>query len=87
MHEYSETTKTHYESFDKLLEEESNGWVVVCILKHNNKVFARVVGPFPEKRLALNKSNVLRRRFKKEAPEHPNTELLTVSLEPAWKDL
>jgi hypothetical protein len=83
---YSPATKTHYDTWDALVEAETNGWVATLIAEtKNGQAFTYTLGPYPEKRLATNASRRLRNLFKKEEPH--DLVLLGVTVRPAWKEL
>lgn len=93
---YSPDTGTRYESWDDLVNAEANGWTVIVMLRETSlrsgrhRYYSRAVGPFAAKRLALNKASSLRARWRREKRQNllpDNRELLSVNVEPLWKEL
>lgn len=93
---YSTKTSTCYDSWEDLLEAEANGWAVVVMMRQTSRrsgrarYYSRTVGPFTDKRLAQNKASSLRARWRRETRQslpRNNRELLSVNVEPLWKEL
>lgn len=82
---HSGSSGKDYPSWDDLVAAEANGWVAVMIMQLKTKAFARVVGPFSTKREAQNCGASLRNKFKTSDRRNPDTVLLAVTIEPAWK--
>jgi hypothetical protein len=93
---YSPDADTRYDSWDDLVDAEANGWAVVVMMRETSlrsgrdRYYSRAVGPFADKRLALNKASSLRARWRRETHQNllpDNRELLSVNVEPLWKEL
>jgi hypothetical protein len=82
---YSESTGVQYPSWEALVRAEANGYVAVAIVTRGKRSWPWVVGPWPTRRVALNKAAALRRELKRVAREHPST-TFTVSVRPSWKE-
>lgn len=93
MKAYSPTTGTTYDSCEELLAEEANGYSVVSILSRTAtgsrkiQTYARVLGPFDTKLAAQKDAARLRRRWKLALVDHPYITLVSISIEPIYKEL
>lgn len=74
-----------YATWEELIEEDTNGWVVAIVMKEKKKVFTRVTGPFSTKSDARVKAAEFRKTLRKRDSDTP--ELLGVFVEPLWKSL
>lgn len=97
----SATTEAPYTSVSELEAAEANGYAVVVIMQRvtpstgEATTFARTTGPFVYKESAHSKASRLRRQFREAiareavgaAPGSPQTFLISVSVEPLWKEL
>lgn len=89
----STMTGQEYDSWSELVQAETNGHCIVVMMQRTSQrsgraqSFARVIGPFPEKKQAMNKAASVRRTFKKRRDQHPGLTLLGVSVEAAWPDI
>lgn len=80
-----------YDSWDELVEEESNGYVAVAILRSRtpaHQLFPMVLGPFTTKREAENARKRIRANYRRrDREERVYSDLMGVHVKPAWKDL
>jgi hypothetical protein len=84
MQAYSTSTDTTYESWEALVEAESNGYLAVALLTNQKQTWPFVEGPFPTKREATNARTRMRNRFKKES-EWQAQVTGKFFVTPAWK--
>lgn len=93
MQAYSSTTDQSYPSWDDLLAVEANGFAVVVIMRTSNhrkgkpRIFTRATGPFADRQTARTEAARKRRQFARVREDYPGTELVTISVEPLWKQL
>lgn len=85
MEAYSEKTNTHYPSWDALIEEEANGYVVVAVISNGKKTWPWVIGPFNVRENAQRAQARLRYKLKKDLKTRPGF-TGKVFVRPAWKD-
>jgi hypothetical protein len=83
---YSESTNTHYDSWDDLVAAEANGYIVTAVLHRGKQTWTWSIGPYDDQRLANNAKQRLKTRIKKERDSHPDTELVVITIRPLWKD-
>lgn len=92
MNAHSRTTGRDYPSWDDLLDTEANGFSVVVLMRtqgsnSGSTTFVRTIGPFTTHREARSKAPAIRRHFRCAAKDHPYTDILSVQIEPLWKEL
>lgn len=89
----STRTRRTYDSWEDLVAAEAAGYSVVVMMQSSSarsgrtQSYARVIGPFPDKRRARNRTAAVRRSFRRDADRRPRVRLLGVSVEPIWTDL
>lgn len=78
------------DDYDKFVEENSNGWVVVYIGKERapkRLLFVNVTGPYLDQPDALRAAATMRRRYRA-AVRHGDpiaSDMVKVSVRPLWK--
>lgn len=79
-----------YDSWEELVEAESNGYVATVMLRKKQKkgyvYWTWTVGPYPTKREATNARNRLKTQIKRYDGSEP-VEVLAYNVRPAWKDV
>ena len=78
-----------YPSWDALVAEEANGYIVTVIGTRSGTVWAWTVGPFPDKATARTRAARERRRIKRHRERNPWWEhrdaVFVVQVRPLWK--
>lgn len=83
---------TEYDSWEALVEGESNGWVATAILRERaprGTLFTMTLGPYSTKREAVNARQRIRssHRRKVRNGEGVGSDIVAVCVKPAWKDV
>ena len=73
-----------YDTYEELLENETNGWVVSSIMSKGKQTWSFTEGPFVDIKDAKNLAARIRRMHKKESDLYPDTKA-TIQVRPLWK--
>lgn len=85
MEAFSERTGTTYPDWEALVEAESNGYMVIAIIRNETTTWPWAEGPFASKREATNARNRLRTRLRREAADRSPQATFNLFIRPAWK--
>lgn len=86
-------TDRGYDSRAELVAHEANGHTVIAILQHISarsgsvRAYARVTGPFADRAEAERAARRLRRNWRADLADDPSTRLISVRVEPLWRQL
>lgn len=76
-----------FPSWEALVGSEAHGWVATAILRDRapkGTLFTWTVGPYPTKREATNAGARIRTKSRK---DNGPSELVTITVKPAWKEV
>lgn len=82
---YSPDTGNYYNSWDELVEAETNGYVVVGLPTRPGAVPV-VVGPYPTQTEARKAQARLRAKWRKEEAQQHGTHKISTYVRHLWKD-
>ena len=83
MKAFSDDTGTEYDSWEDLVNEESNGYLAIAIISNGKREWPWCVGPFGTKREAANARQRMKKRWGKS--QHMGDYSVTFYVRPAWK--